>query len=599
MKVSVDRKLKEIQKLSQNPDPEIIDGLSAIDIGSNVSGSSPSLRSSLEEKEIATLNTFIKSFSGLKTAIETISKHIDQLDNSCNSMLKKLSFGDTEVDQVISTATQLYEQQTKQQKQLAKIHSFIDEFYLTKSEFGVLSHGDINDTFFDVFAKLEAAQERAANALRVSQTQCLIDVSSELNKCKENAYQRIYHWLQLNSHVFDSVHPSVGSCYQKCLSIIKSKPFLHGFVTDDIAKVRGTVVGRAFLKALTTGDGETKAIESSANIDPLQFTGDIFAWIHQTSATEASFFASLLKEEQNSKAVKGALSTVFSSLIRPLEARLSQAIKGLVRPADIYQVANVCSFFANTFGQMCGLTSPLFKCCDTMKLNATEAFKTSISDSIDDIRSGGKPTQGAINDAIRAVTEITTLHKQSSLSDSFDVGTLIDNYAAGLRSAIHDCNESVLFQVNALYELLHVCREANLQCKTLVSDEVETLVQNVVMTEADDIYRRCRMNEILLIAEQKHDRPMSTVNGMQQDVLSAAIKRFETVLLSSTPIVTPLCNLLVNTQLRKRVRESVVEKLCSSYELLFNIVTDPTNGYDATSSMFKHVPSLVREMIMV
>ena len=595
MQSLVESRLKRIQDLAQNPDPEVIDALSSIDSVSN----SGNIQSTLEEKELETLNTFIRSFSGLAQTIETMFKTIDALDKSCDSMLSKLSLGEKGVDEVLDMTSSLHTQRGKQQQQLTKIHNFIDEYYLTKAELDTLSSSDINDAFFDVFAKLEAAQGRTAVAMRTNQSQCLIDVSASLNKAKEAAYQRMYHWLHMNSHLFDSLHPSLGANYERCLKTIKEKPFLWGFVVDEIAKVRSDVIGRGFLKALTSGEGETRAIEASAEIDPLQYVGDIFAWIHQSSATECAFLANLLKEEQNSKPVKNAISVVYGSVVRPLELRLTQAIKTLAKPADIYQVANVCAFFANTFGQLCGLTSPLYKCCDSMKLAATEAFKNSISDSINDIRANGKPTHGTITEAIHTVTEITSLHKQSSLSDSFDVGSLIDSYAEGLRAAIQECDDSALFQADALHELLHVAREANLQCKTALSQEVDDLVNRIVATEIDDIYGRCRMKEIILLAETRTGQPMSTVHGMEPDVIAPAIRRFEEVLLSHGPIVTQLCDRLQNNEIRQRARKLVADKLSATYELLFNIVMDPYNGYDSTSSMFRHVPSHIRDTMMV
>lgn len=597
MKNSVERKLRELQALARDPDQEVIDALSSIDQES-ISGNAL-VRATLEDKELSTLNTFIATFSGLAAHMDKMFTAINTLDDACTSMLEKLSLGDKGVDEVLDMTSSLHTQQAKQRQQLARIHAFIDEYYMSKGDMEMLANGDIGDAFFDVFGKLETAQERTASAMRMNQTQCLLDVSASLTKMKEAAYQRMYHWLHLSAHMFDGSRPSVGSTYEKCLKAVKAKPFLYSFVVDEVAKVRGDVVGRTFLKVLTAGDGDTKPLEASAGVDPLQYAGDLFAWTHQISATEAAFLAGLLKDEQTSKVVKGAMSIVLGSIVRPLEIRVSQAIKGLVRPPDLYQVVNVCAFFESTFGGICGLTSPICQCCGTMKTTATESFRASINDSLDGVRSTGKPTQGAINEAIRAVMEITALHRQSSLSESFDVGSLIDNYATGLRSAIHECTESVMFQANALYELLNVCTEANLQSRNAVSDEVSDLMRQIVSTELDDIFRRCRMTEVLILAESKNDRPMSTVRGMEPDVIVAVIKRFETVLLSSGPVVTPLCDLLQNQELRQKARIALADKLSATYELLYNIVMDPINGYDSTGTMFRHVPSLVREMIMV
>ncbi|OHT14420.1 hypothetical protein TRFO_15199 [Tritrichomonas foetus] len=594
MQTNIQRRLVEIEALANDTRPEVIEALSSID-SANISGN---VRNSLEEKELATLNNFIKSFSNLSNAIGTIFKTIDTLDKSCDSMLEKLSIGDKGVDEVLDMTTSLHTQQEKQMHQLNKIHNFIDEFYLPKSDLEILNAGDINDTFFDAFTRLETVQERTTATLRTNQSTCLLDVSASLNKTKESAYQRMYHWLHMNSHLFDSLHPCVGSSYEKCLASIKVKPFHYGFVIDEIAKVRGDVVGRTFLRALTTGDKENKPIEASSGVDPLQFVGDMFAWIHQCTATEAAFLSNLLKEEQTSKNVKNALATVFDALIRPLEPRVQQAIKNLARPADFYQVANICAFFSQTFGDICGMTSSLYRCTETLKLSATEGFKKSISESVEDIRADGKPTQGAITEAIHAVAEITSLHKQSSLSASFDIGTLIDSYANGLKSAIEDCKDSVSFQTNALYELLLVCRDANLMSKTTIGEEVDNLLARIVIDDSNEIFVRCRIHETIAMCDMKTDQPMSTIRGLEPDILRHAINRYESSVLESKKIITPRCDSLSNPDLRQRAHKEVIEQLVTAYKKMYNVVMNPHNGYESPGTMFKHTPELFGELLM-
>lgn len=591
-----ERQLQKIRAITENPKPEIIDALSYID-EPVISGD---IRQPLEEKDLASINNFINSFSALKTTIDTMFNAIDSLDQSCDQMLNKLSIGDKGVDDVLDMTTSLHNQQEKQVQQLKKINNFMDEFYLSQSDQNFLNNGDINDSFFDAFSRLETVQERTTNTLQTNQSTCLLEVSSSLNKIKENAYQRISRWLQMNSHLFDTLNPCVGNTYEKCLSLIKIKHFLYDFVISDIAKVRGEVVGRSFLRALSSGDKETKPIEASATIDPLQFVGDMFAWIHQCTAVESSFLSGLLKEDLGSKNVKKALSTTFDSVTHPLELRVIQSIKNLVKPADFYQVANICAFFLQQFGEICGMTSSLYKCSETLKQAATDGFKRSINSSIDDIKSEGRPTQGSINEAIHTVSEITSLHKQSSLSSSFDIATLIDGYANGLKTAIEECKDSITFQANALYELLLVCKDANLMSKSHIAEQVDNLLAKIVVDDSNDILIRCRVLEtIVMISSIKTDQPLSTIRGLEPDTMKYAIRRYETSLLEGKKrIVTPRCDAIVNVDLRTRGHKEVIDQLANAYRKMYNMVMNPNNGYDSPGKMFKYTPELFAEMIM-
>jgi hypothetical protein len=370
MKTGIERKLQDIQLLAADPNPEVFDALSSLGSASSTGGQNW-VRAALEEKELATYVAFIDSFSTLRDSFRRVFDSVASLDASCDAMLAKLSLGREGLDRVLDMTTSLHAQQAKQKRQLGRIQSFIDEFYLPRAELDLLSSGDITDAFFDVFGRLEAAQSRVSAQRRIAQSQCLSECFASLNTAKEHAYQRMYHWLHMSSHLFDSSDPAVGAVYRRCLATIKAKPFLYGFVVEEVAKVRGDVVGRVFMRALSAGDGDTRPLESSSAVDPLQFVGDIFAWVHQATAGEATFFSNLVHEDAASKVVKNSMAIVFGSIIRPLEVRVSHAIKGLGRPADLYQMVNLCSFFTATFGGICGFTSPLSKCCDALRLNAT------------------------------------------------------------------------------------------------------------------------------------------------------------------------------------------------------------------------------------
>jgi hypothetical protein len=596
MQPTIERKLRDIQALATDPNSEVFDALSAIDTASSV-GSAP--RPALEEREVATLTAFLASFSQLSDTLAQIFNAIDSLDQACDSMLTKLSFGQHGVDEVLDMTTSLHAQQEKQQQQLTRIHGFIDEFYLAKSDFDILNAGDINETFFDVFGRLEAAQDRAAGQLRVSQSQCLLDISASLNKAKENAFQRMYKWLHLSSHVFDAPNPGIGAAHTKCLTVIKAKPFLYSLVVERIAKVRGEVVGRVFLKALNTGDGDPKPLEASAGVDPLQFTSDLFAWVHQTTASEAAFLSNLVKEDESSKTVKTAMGSIFESIIRPLENRVSQAIKSLARPRDLYQILNVCAFYAATFGNICGLASPLAKCCDALRLNATKELQTSINALVENTRGGGRSTQAAIVDALQAVQEVATLHKNSALSESFNIGSLIDSYAVGLRASISGCGDAPVFQMNTLRELLTVCSDVNVASKAAVADDLESLFRKFLNSETDELYRRCRVGDLLALMSGSRGRPLSTVHGLEPDLMRAAVKRLESLLVAADSVIAPIVDGIQSSQLQKRAKSEIASRLAETYTMMFNTVTDPANGYDSTGTIFNFTPDHIRAIIVL
>jgi len=597
MKGTINRKLNDILTLTNDPNPEVIEALQSVDV-SKLSTNTP-VRSTLEESELSNLKDFIESLGILTQTIDNINVKIDLVDQSCEKMLEKLSIGQKGVDEVIDMTSALYTQQEKQRAQLSKIQSFIEEFYLIEEDFRVLESGDMTDKFFESFSRLEASIEKTSMAIRTNQSRCLLDASNSLNQTKERAYQRIYNWLHINSHLFDRQNPTLPAAFHRCLAIIKAKQFLYSFIREEISKVRGIVMGRLFMKILSTGDGDIQPLELISGSDPLQFTGDVFAWVHQSSATEAAFLANILKEQSNNSMIQKSLSIVFDSVCRPIETRIIQAIKGLVRPSDLYQIANICAFYYSTFGEICGVSSGIAKTLSFLKVQATEGFRNSINDSVEGIKSNGKPTQGVIVESIKTIKEITDLHRQSSLTSSFDVASLVEGYAVEIESVVRSSKDPITFQANTLFELLTICKDSRLNVASDISKVVEELTSQIVNLEVEEIFRRCRIIEFLMIINQKIDQPLSTVKGMEESSLRSAIKRFESSLVGSGPIVTPLCEMLSNMEFRISTKERVTLSLFKTYELLFNTVMDVKNGYSNPGSMFKHTPSLFKELLKV
>lgn len=597
MKNSVQRKINELKTLTNDPSNELIEALSSID--DTTFNSNTSVRTLLEEKELSELNRFIEQFSQLTTTIDRVFTTIDLLDKSCDQMLTKLSIGQKGVDEVLDMTTSLYIQQEKQRNQLTKIHSFIEEYYLSEEDFACLEKGDIDDKFFDAFSHLEASQERTSNALLTQKSRSLTDALTALNAAKERAYGRIHGWFHANSHIFNRLQPTIPSSFNKCLTIINSKPILYGFVCSEIGQVRSSVIGPAFLNALTSPTADSRPLEETASADPLAFSSNVFAWIHQTAATEATFLATVLKEDQNSPNIQKTLGDAFESVCRPLDSRVSQAIRGLVRPADCFQMANICSYFFSKISDICGITSPVAKTTKNLVDMSSEMFRQAISESTDVIKSSVRPSQSAFHEALKIMKFVTSQHEQSSLSISFDVSSLIDNYAAQLHTAVVSMKENLPFQATYLYELSNLAKDANLKCSNDIEKDKDKVVAQIIDIEVSEFLRRCRSTELINLFTSPQQKPLSTVAGGEENLVRNTVKRLENALIGTGKLQTPLCDELSNNELKKLAKEEVSKKLVNAYKILFDSVMDARNGYLNGGTIFKYTPEHIKESISV
>lgn len=593
MKSSATRKIDNLKKLTTDPKNELINAISAIDEADVTNNST--VRQMLEELELKQLNSFISKFSKLTNTLDTVFKTIGELDNSCDSMLNKLSIGQKGVDEVLDMTTSLYTQQEKQRAQLTKIHNFIEEYYLSEDDFKTLENGDINDNFFDAFSRLEQSQERTKLAITTSQSRCLVDASNALNAAKENAYQRIYRWLHLNSHIFSHSSPAIPELFHRCVNIIKQKPFIYSFIINGVAKERSQVLLLAMSKFLE----QRKTLDIDSNFDPITYTSDILAWCHQTAATESAFLASVFIEQQGSTSITNGMSTACEAFCGPLEKNVTQVIKDLTRPSDIYQITNVLAFYYSTFSDMCGVRSQLSKVIESLKATTTDEFRKSINGSVEGIRADARPSQGTIKEALRVITEVVALHKRAALSVAFDVASLIENFAQELRQAINNSKETSSFKANSLFNLLSVCKEGNLKCTDDVKEDCQKVLDQIIGVETKDILQRCRILDLLNLFNQPSDKPFSMVKGAEEQFVREAIRRYENTLVGTGKLLTPLCDELTNPELKKQAKDGVASLLVKGYETLFNTVMEPKNVYINPGTMFKHSPTLIRDTIMI
>ena len=293
------------------------------------------------------------------------------------------------------------------------------------------------------------------------------------------------------------------------------------------------------------------------------------------------------------------MGTATEAFCTPIERNISQIIKDLTRPSDIYQIANIIAFYFSTFSDLCGIRSPLSTVLKNLKQTATEEFRKSITGSVEGLRNDSKPSVAAIKEALRVINEVTDLHKKASLSVAFDVASLIETFAQELKDSINNSKESQSFKANSIYELLLVCKEGNLKCTEDVQKEFLNIRDQIITLETKDILQRCRILDLLNLFNEPTDTPLSMVKGADEKFVREAIKRFETTLVGTGRILTPKCDEISNQDLKKQTKDGVSQLLIKAYETLYNSVTDPRNAYTNPVTMFTRTPELIKETIMI
>lgn len=206
----------------------------------------------------------------------------------------------------------------------------------------------------------------ASSALRMMES---------LAQKQEQAYERLYHWLQNYLHLY----PSSGEDSEDRLDEVLSHPFCQlalktlqhvpAFYTHTlelIANARRSQATKQFLLALTSGYGGMPPLEMKAH-DAVVYVGDMLAFCFRSFSVEADFAKTMraLQEQQKTEdkdeedtenekesstdeldiapnpsleaptiSARETLALTMSGVARPLKSRILQVIATLARSID-------------------------------------------------------------------------------------------------------------------------------------------------------------------------------------------------------------------------------------------------------------------------
>ncbi len=153
------------------------------------------------------------------------------------------------------------------------------------------------------------------------------------------------------------------------------------YVLDEYANARRQIVAEAFLNALTVGWGMGGATLSPSNKpielqshDPTRYTGDMLAWLHQTSASEKEYIRSLTSEKglaffwgchlfyslADKELIQDCLNNITNGLAYPLQVRLEQLLVTEHNAVLLYKINNLLQFYSSVIMNLLGAKCTLY-----------------------------------------------------------------------------------------------------------------------------------------------------------------------------------------------------------------------------------------------
>ncbi|KAL8150974.1 hypothetical protein V2J09_020782 [Rumex salicifolius] len=200
-------------------------------------------------------------------------------------------------------------------------------------------------------------------------------------------------------------------------------------------------------------------------------------------------------------------------------------------------------------------------------------------------------SKGTVTSRRRANTEVPQVKKSS-------VDALLTNSNSGSPPQSNE-TPSKIFLINCLCAIHQplLGHDAASNYITNLSSTIENHILDLVQREVDSMLRRCGLlNKMSHFKNASKDEPLAQIEETSPAALSECLKLFFGLVLG-TETSLPEFELLQVPKLRSEACIQVARSLAEAYELIFNAVMDPDNGYPDPKALARHPPHQIRTIL--
>lgn len=286
--------------------------------------------------------------------------------------------------------------------------AFVDRFVMGDEGRACLEGALVDAKFLDALARLERIHEQSRALLRCRNQTAGLEALEYAATTREDAYEKVLRFVQARCGELDvdaEEHEYEAALLRNAIRALRARPMLLRMCSEEVGSARRASLVARFVEALTTGGpgGVPRPIEMHAH-DPMRYTNDMLAWMHQALASEKELMYRLfattergasvreederVREHNDDLAVK-VLNTVFDALCRPFRIRFEQALEPSLPVVTLYRLASLLEFYAATMGALLGRQAALPEMLMECNSIAMYAFFSSWKSKMADFRSSG------------------------------------------------------------------------------------------------------------------------------------------------------------------------------------------------------------------
>jgi conserved oligomeric Golgi complex subunit 6 len=462
----ISRKLNKILESKIENDKDLLEALRTLSgfFPENSMRSRRNLRSDIEKRSLILNEDFLNAFRTIKEQLDTICDSIDSMAQCSNNMMSRLEDVKLQTNELITQTNKLQNEKVDVDKKLEIAKRFIEKFQLTNDEINHLC-GQINNDyqdnttttiqlhpqFFTALHRVRTIHNNCKILLRTNQQTAGLEIMEQMAIHQEAAYERLYRYMQNECRKFCSTDQvEICDFMSTGLFVIAYRSILFKYIIDEYNNSRRNAIVKLFIDALTKGgpNGNPKPIELNSH-DPLRYIGDMLAWIHQTTASENEFLASLYRKFRNTneleEKIKTSLGFIMDGVCRLLKIRVEQVLVSQ-KDTTLYKISNLIKFYNHTIESKvvnCELTetlSEMHQLSYRMFLNSLTVHSTRLLDKIEPPNKDLMP-----NDEFRR-----TLNLIKDIFDSYNNSVVTISSKKDEYNQILDCVIEPMLQMSSL-----------------------------------------------------------------------------------------------------------------------------------------------------
>ncbi|XP_076448028.1 conserved oligomeric Golgi complex subunit 6-like [Babylonia areolata] len=617
------RKLNKILETRLDNDKDMLEALKALSgfFAENSLRGRRNLRSDIEKKSLSINEEFLSAFQAVKEQLDSVYGDVKAMNDCCTDMTNRLKAAKAQTHHLMSQTTKLHaESQTLQMKQQVA-DAFLEKFQLKVEEVKILRgprDGTLHEDFFKALARVKQIHTDCKVLLRTNQQTAGLEIMEAMALQMESAYERLYRWTQNECRILTSDSPDISPVLCQAMEALQDRPVLFKYSLDEYGTARRSAVVRGFIDALTRGGpgGTPRPIELHSH-DPLRYTGDMLAWLHQATASEKEYLQTLLKLcEASNTSLEDNLGHITEGICRPFKVRVEQVLVSEQEAVTLYKLDNLLKFYHHTISQIVAPESVLLTTiCEVQDLshrmffNSLSCHANRLLDKVDLPPADLGPTS-SLTQTLQLLRDVLACHDASVVPVDDKKQDYKQILSCVIDPLLQMCSMSAsrlntvdmaAYMINCIYLIqstlaLYQFTDTRLE---MLQAQTEAHVDTLTSEQAAYVLSRVGLTQVYNCVQQYTDvqGPLSQIPGMDTLTVKSAMNKFDSYLASPDSLTLPQCSLLLGTLVRETVKRRSVELICQAYHLMYSAITDPKHDYKDAQTAVPRTPEQVTKLL--